>query len=41
MEYIFSAGSQALLAAGKLVQVTTSTGQVLPLVRDPATGRFV
>lgn len=41
MEYIFSAGSQALLAAGKLLQVTTSTGQVLPLLRDPVTGRFV
>jgi hypothetical protein len=41
MEYIFSAGSQALLAAGKLLQVTTSTGQVLPLLRDPGTGQFV
>ncbi len=41
IEYIFSAESQALLVAGKLVQVTTSTGQVLPLLRDPATGQFV
>lgn len=41
MEYIFSAANQALFAAGKLVEVTTNTGQVLPILRDPITGRFV
>lgn len=41
MEYVFSAANQALWAAGKLSQVMTSTGQLLPLLRDPITGRFV
>lgn len=41
MDYVFSVTSEALRAAGKLVQVTTSTGQVLPILRDPVTGRFV
>jgi hypothetical protein len=41
MEFIFSAANQALFAAGKVVQVTTNTGQVLPILRDPITGRFV
>lgn len=41
MQYLFSAGTQALLEAGKLVQVVTATGQLLPTVRDPITGRFV
>lgn len=41
MEYLFSPASQALLATGKLVQVTTATGQVLPILRSPVTGRFV
>jgi hypothetical protein len=41
MEYIFSAANQALWAAGKLIQATTNTGQLLPILRDPATGRFV
>lgn len=41
MEYIFSAGNQALWAAGKLIQVTTNTGQLLPILRDPSTGQFV
>ncbi|MFB2975344.1 hypothetical protein [Microseira sp. BLCC-F43] len=40
MDYIFSAANQALFAAGKLVQVTTNE-QVLPILRDPITGRFV
>jgi hypothetical protein len=41
MDYIFSAANQALWAAGKLVQVTASSGQLLPILRDPITGRFV
>lgn len=41
MGYIFSAASEVLRVAGKLVQVTTSAGQALPILRDPATGRFV
>ncbi|MFM6400513.1 MAG: hypothetical protein ACKPFF_27880, partial [Planktothrix sp.] len=41
MEYIFSAGNQALWAAGKLIQATTNTGQLLPILRDPSTGQFV
>jgi hypothetical protein len=41
MDYIFSAASEVLRVAGKLVQVTTNTGQLLPILRDPATGRFV
>lgn len=41
MQYIFSAVNQALLAAGKLVQVYTKEGQLLPILRDPVTGRFV
>ena len=41
MEYIFSAGNQALWAAGKLIQATTNTGQLLPILRDPITGKFV
>jgi hypothetical protein len=41
MEYIFSPGNQALWAAGKLIQVTTNTGQLLPILRDPSTGQFV
>ena len=41
MQYIFSAANQALLAAGKLVQVYTKDGQLLPILRDPETGRFV
>lgn len=41
MDYVFSAANQALWAADKLVQVTTQAGQVLPILRDPVTGRFV
>lgn len=41
MEYIFSAGNQALWAAGKLIQATTNTGQLLPILKDPITGQFV
>ncbi len=41
MQYLFSDANQALWAAGKLSQVVTSTGQLLPLLRDPITGRFV
>lgn len=41
MDYLFSAANQALWAAGKLVQVTTTTGQLLPILRDPVTGQFV
>ena len=41
MEYIFSAANQALWAAGKLIQATTNTGQLLPILRDPSTGQFV
>ncbi|VXD16864.1 conserved hypothetical protein [Planktothrix serta PCC 8927] len=41
MEYIFSAANQALWAAGKLIQATTNTGQLLPILRDPITGQFV
>lgn len=41
MQYIFSAATQALLDSGVLVQVVTKTGQVLPIVRDVATGQFV
>ncbi len=41
MEYIFSATTQALLALGKLEQVRTATGLLLPLVKEPATGQVV
>jgi hypothetical protein len=41
MEYVFSAATQALLISGQLVQVISKTGQPLPIVRDPLTGRFV
>ena len=41
IEYIFSAESQARLAAGTLVQATTKSGELLPIVRDLTTGRFV
>lgn len=41
MDYLFSAANQALWAAGKLVQATTTTGQILPILRDPVTGQFV
>jgi hypothetical protein len=41
MDYIFSATSEALRATGKLVQATTTTGQFLPILRDPVTGQFV
>lgn len=41
MEYVFSAANQALWAAGKLSQAMTNTGQPLPLLRDPSTGKFV
>lgn len=41
MDYLFSAANQALWAAGKLVQATTTTGQLLPMLRDPVTGQFV
>jgi hypothetical protein len=41
MEYVFSAATQALLISGQLVQVVSKTGQPLPIVRDPLTGRFI
>jgi hypothetical protein len=41
MDYLFSAANQALWAAGKLIQATTTTGQLLPILRDPVTGQFV
>jgi hypothetical protein len=41
MDYLFSAANQVLWAAGKLVQATTTTGQILPMLRDPVTGQFV
>ena len=41
MEYTFSAVNQALLAAGKLVQPTTNTGQFLPFLQNPVTGKIV
>jgi hypothetical protein len=39
--YIFSEATQALLNSGQLVQVVSQTGQLLPIVRDPLTGRFI
>lgn len=39
--YEFSPGVQAALASGKLHQVVTAAGQVLPIARDPVTGRFI
>ncbi len=41
MEYIFTGAIEALLNADKLHRVYSATGQLLPLVRDPNTGRFV
>jgi hypothetical protein len=41
MDYLFSVANQALWAARKLVQVETTTGQLLPILRDPVTGQFV
>jgi hypothetical protein len=41
MDYLFSAANQALWAVRKLVQVETTTGQLLPILRDPVTGQFV
>jgi hypothetical protein len=36
MDYLFSAANQALWAAGKLVQLTTKDGKLLPILIDPA-----
>jgi len=36
MDYLFSAANQALWAAGKLVQLTTKDGKLLPILVDPA-----
>ena len=41
MNYIFSTATQFLLNSGQLIQVISKTGQLLPLARDPITGRFV
>jgi hypothetical protein len=41
MEYVFSEATQALLNSGKLVQVVTKSGELLPIARDVVTGRFV
>jgi hypothetical protein len=41
MHYIFSAATQALLNSDQLIQVISKTGQLLPLAREPITGRFV
>jgi hypothetical protein len=41
MDYIFSAATQALLNSGQLVQVISKSGQLLPIARDPDTGKFV
>jgi hypothetical protein len=41
MEYVFSPATQALLNTGALKPVISATGNVLPLVRDAQTGRFV
>ncbi len=41
MNYYFSAASQALLHAGKLVQAHTADGTLLPILRDVTTGRMV
>jgi hypothetical protein len=41
MEYIFTAATEALLNADKLHRVYSATGLLLPLARDPNTGRFV
>ena len=41
MDYLFSAANQALWAAGKLVQATTTTGQLLPMLKNPVTGQIV
>jgi hypothetical protein len=41
MEYIFTAATEALLNGDKLHRVYSATGQLLPLARDPNTGRFV
>jgi hypothetical protein len=41
MDYIFSTATQALLNSGQLVQVISKAGQLLPIARDPLTGRFV
>jgi hypothetical protein len=36
MDYLFSAANQALWAAGKLVQLSTKDGKLLPILIDPA-----
>ena len=41
MNYLFSTATQALLNSGQLVQVISKAGQLLPIVRDPITGRFI
>lgn len=41
MNYYFSAASQALLHAGKVVQAHTADGTLLPILRDVTTGRIV
>lgn len=41
MDYAFTAATQALLNSGKLVQVITAAGQLMPIARDPVNGQFV
>jgi hypothetical protein len=41
INYVFSAAGQALLNSGQLTQVISKTGQLLGMLRDPATGQIV
>ena len=41
MEYVFNAEAEALRDAGQLEPVTSKTGEVLPLLKNPTTGEFV
>ena len=41
MQYIFSTATQALISSGKLTQLISKTGQLLPMAINPNTGKFV
>jgi hypothetical protein len=41
IQYVFSTEAQAKLISGLLIQVVNSSGQLLPILRDPVTGQFV
>lgn len=41
MNYVFTPQTMQRMLTGDLVQVTSATGKLLPIVRDASTGRFV